>query len=93
MTETEKSTIENVTVDGEKCYLFSCPNCDGTVLVAHKEVNCKIFRHAIYKKDGKFIGPHTPKEQCDNLVKQGKVRGCAKPFWFDGKLLKVCGYI
>jgi len=85
--------IESVTIDGVKSYLFNCPHCQGKVMVAHNEINCKIFRHAIYKNNGQFIGPHTPKEKCEQLLNQGKIRGCAKPFWFDGKVVKECGYI
>ncbi len=88
-----ESEIRTVVVDKVKCYWFRCPHCDGEVIVPHSEVNCKIFRHAVYEKDGKFIGPHTPKAQCEKLFKEGKVRGCAKPFWCDGTTVKVCGYI
>lgn len=87
------TAIETVLIDGENCYWFRCPHCEGDIIVSHNEVNCKIFRHATYKKDGKFIGPHTPKAQCEQLLKGKKVHGCAKPFWFDGSVVKVCGYI
>lgn len=85
--------IETIQIDGRNFYSFACPQCQGSVLVGHNEVNCNIFRHASYIKDGKPIGPHTPKAQCETLVAENKVLGCAKPFWFDGKEVKVCGYL
>ena len=33
-----------------------CPHCECSVLIS--KPNCKIFRHAIYKKNGKQIHPH-----------------------------------
>jgi hypothetical protein len=76
---------------------FRCPHCGGGVEVLVREVNCKIFRHAVYIKNGQQIGPHTKKHECDRLVREGLVRGCAKPFrlnrngpnWY----VEVCDYI
>ena len=33
----------------EDFYIFNCPNCDDEIIVQKNELNCKIFRHAIYK--------------------------------------------
>lgn len=74
-------------------YSFPCPNCELLVQVRKDEVRCKIFRHGYYKQSMKGIPPHAPKEVCDQLVKEDKIYGCGKPFWFDGKELKKCGYI
>jgi len=39
------------------------------------------------------INPHMPKHQCDQLVLEGKVLGCAKPFRFSGNSVDKCDYI
>ena len=69
-----------------------CPHCDA--LVEIKELNCRIFRHAIMKKTHKQINPHASKSECERLFKQGKVYGCAKPFRIDedGNAV-ICDYI
>jgi hypothetical protein len=67
-----------------------CPHCGGEIQII--ELNCKIFRHAVYK-DGKQLDPHASKELCDLVVKENLVYGCAKPFQIvDGKAVK-CDYI
>ncbi len=55
-----------------------CPHCACSVEIA--EVNCAIFRHAVYKDTGAQVNPHTPKEECDRLVVEGRVHGCGRPF-------------
>lgn len=64
----------------ENYYTVECPHCNGLILIAKNEVNCKIFRHAVYKKNFNPINPHANKEECDNLIKENKVFGCGKPF-------------
>jgi hypothetical protein len=66
-----------------KLYVFQCPHCHDYVQVSN--INCKIFRHAVFKKTMLQIPPHSNKQVCDTLLAQGKVYGCAKPFIFDGK--------
>lgn len=69
----------------------TCPHCDGEVEIV--ELNCKIFRHSVYKKDGKQVDPHASKELCDQLIKEGSIYGCGKPFKIvDNKAVK-CEYI
>lgn len=79
-------------------YRFKCPHCNGVVEVLQNQINCKIFRHATYKKDGQQIGPHTKQHECDSLVENDEVYGCTKPFqirelpnkqW----MVEVCDYI
>lgn len=41
----------------------------------------------------KNIPAHAPKELCDQLVMEDSIFGCGKPFWFDGRELKICDYI
>ena len=71
--------------------IVTCPYCDGEIQII--ELNCKIFRHAIFKDSGKQLDPHASKEICDSVIKENLVYGCAKPFKIeDGKPVK-CDYI
>ena len=73
---------------------FSCPHCQGVVYLSPSEVNCAIFRHAVLIATGEGISPHAPKAECDALVAQGAVRGCAGPFKLSAnrKFAEVCSY-
>lgn len=131
--ETKQPIID----DGDHI-LFNCPHCHELTQVLKSQINCQIFRHAVYFQTlpptehtytpeyrenvasyfdsilipGKVtdmilnyvgsttgyiptepINPHMPKEQCDELVKQGKVLGCAKPFRLIGNHVDICDYI
>ena len=83
----------------EGLLIFPCPHCSEMVVVNVREVNCCIFRHAALKNSGKQIDPHTPKEECDRLVLEDLVYGCAKPFQLvrqsepDTFIVQVCDYI
>lgn len=74
-------------------YYIKCPHCDIDILILSSEINCKIFRCGVYKKDGKSINPHASKNECDRLFKENLIYGCGKPFKFDGKKLEICDYI
>jgi hypothetical protein len=63
-----------------------------------EKVNCGIFRHGIFKSNGKQIDPHASKEKCDIYINNNKIYGCGKPY----KLIKeneeiykaiICDYI
>jgi len=75
--------------------IIVCPHCQELVLI--EQLNCKIFRHAMFKTTGQQIDPHSPKEVCDELVNENKVYGCGKPFLIieeDGKYVAIiCDYI
>ena len=77
-------------------YCFFCPHCFGPSQVLPAQVACKIFRHAVYVKNNMPINPHMPEAQCNELVAQNAVRGCAKPFEFipinGGFMVQKCGY-
>jgi hypothetical protein len=67
---------------------FLCPHCQCCILVNLKELNCRIFRHGIYKSGvniGKQIDPHMKKSLCDELINKNLIYGCGKPF----KIVKV----
>jgi hypothetical protein len=60
--------------------ILLCPHCKISVLIKKKDINCAIFRHGIMKNNGNQMDPHTPKELCDFLAKEGLIYGCGKPF-------------
>ncbi len=81
-----------------KCYQFSCPHCDGEILVQWQDVNCKIFRHGVYSqkdKEGLPINPHETKENIEKLVDEKAIWGCGKPISMtkDNKEVFACNYI
>ena len=82
--------------DDNDFYIFECPNCDEEIIVNKTELNCRIFRHAIYKHNYEQVNPHLPKESCETLIKEDKVYGCCKPFEvidMNGKLyVTICEY-
>jgi hypothetical protein len=81
--------------EDEKTFYFECPHCEMLCQVLEADVKCRIFRHAVYKRDMTFVHPHAPKEVCDALVADGLVWGCGKPFQMEGYDYKIvkCGYI
>ena len=60
--------------------IFNCPHCQDEIIVLSKEINCKIFRHAIFKNNFEQVDPHLCKEECDKLVENKMIYGCCKPF-------------
>jgi hypothetical protein len=80
----------------EDFYFFNCPNCQDEIIVQKNELNCKIFRHAIYKHNFEQVDPHLNFESCEQLKKSNLVYGCCKPFeiiYKDNKLMAVtCEY-
>lgn len=77
--------------------IFECPNCHLVITVLQNEVNCKIFRHAIYKNNLQQINPHAPKIECDKLVEEDRIIGCCRPFRLNDInniwTVEECGYI
>jgi hypothetical protein len=75
-------------------HFFTCPHCQGYIMVHHNELNCRIFRHGVYRDTGEPIPPHTPKEVCDRLILENRIEGCGKPFRITEDMeVVVCGYI
>jgi hypothetical protein len=73
--------------------IVNCPHCKEYIQIFKKEFNCKIFRHGIYKSNGKQIPPHLEKDKCDALYNQGKIYGCGKPFLLNDNKAVICDYI
>ena len=82
-------------------FFFTCPHCRDMCQVRHRELNCRIFRHANFKSRRGFVNPHAPREECERWVRQGLIFGCGKPFRFVGPAdgnspenrVEACGYI
>ena len=73
--------------------VINCPHCNDLIIIYNNEINCRIFRHAIYK-NGDNVNPHTTKEECDRLVQNGEIYGCGKPFQLDDNNQPfICDYI
>ena len=77
---TIENIVENTVEDIGDSIFFQCPHCNGSIEVEKTQLNCCIFRHGIYKKNGCPIPPHASKEECDSLVKQDLIYGCAGPY-------------
>lgn len=77
-------------------HIFTCPHCQGTILVYQHELNCRIFRHGVYYATMQPMNPHASKEECDRLVQSNEIMGCGKPFEVvecDGFLVAIaCDY-
>lgn len=58
--------------------VYECPHCGGTILVT--SMNCRIFRHAVYKNSGKQVGPHTKNKFIKKLINDDKIIGCGGQF-------------
>jgi hypothetical protein len=55
-----------------------CPHCGGTIDV--ESVNCAIFRHGIFKRNGHQVPPHARKADCDAWIAREEIHGCGRPF-------------
>jgi hypothetical protein len=58
--------------------IIVCPHCGGTVDV--ESINCAIFRHGIFKRNGHQIPPHARKSDCDQWIARNEIHGCGRPF-------------
>jgi hypothetical protein len=69
--------------------IVRCPWC--TEFIEILELNCGVFRHGVFKNNGRQLNAHASKEECESVV--GEIYGCGKPFQVvDGKAIK-CDYI
>lgn len=66
----------NVVVDKD-IFRYVCPHCRLWTEVFQKDLNCKIFRHAVYKKDFKPINPHASEAEVSTI--KDKIIGCGGP--------------
>ena len=72
-----------------------CPHCECEVEIV--ELNCRIFRHGVFKASGAQVNPHAPKAECDELFEKNMIYGCGKPLRIketeNGYVVEVCDYI
>jgi hypothetical protein len=75
--------------------IVTCPHCNDLVQI--EQVNCGIFRHAVFKCNNEPIPPHLSKDECQRLTEESSIYGCAKPFRivYENNEIKavVCDYI
>ena len=67
-------------IEDNEFIIFKCPHeeCQQYIMVAKKELNCKIFRHGVRKQNFEQMNPHAPKNECDTLVRSNSVYGCTE---------------
>ena len=79
----------------EKEFYINCPHCNDIIII--EKLNCRIFRHGIYKDSNKQINPHASKNVCEQLIKNNEIYGCGKPFKIDiinnVHIASICEYI
>jgi hypothetical protein len=72
-----------------------CPHCEEFVFI--EQLNCCIFRHAVFIASGEPIDPHATEIMCTQYVKNQLVYGCGKPFKIEKKedvfIAVKCNYI
>lgn len=77
--------------------IIVCPHCREPVMIHSREINCAIFRHAVFKDTFQQIPPHASQELCEKWVRKGRIYGCAKPFRLvkqgETYLAEICDYI
>jgi hypothetical protein len=85
--------MEPAVVDGADL-IFPCPHCGLMIVVARRDLRCRIFRHGV-GRDQAALPPHSSREVCERLA--GDMYGCTGPFrlverggrWYP----EVCDYI
>ena len=78
----------------EDYLIIKCPHCDLSVIIYHSDINCRIFRHGVYRVSNEPVHPHLDRESCEKLVESGQIHGCCKPFRLDeNNIPEICDYI
>jgi len=90
--------MSNNVISDNESYIFECPHCNQFIEVPINEINCRIFRHAVYKHNMAPIHPHATQLECDKLLQTEQIYGCSKPFILnknqEGNLIvEICDYI
>jgi len=89
-------------MEKNKEHIFICLHCGENFVINENDFNCRILRHAVYKNTLREINPHTSKDECERLLNEGLVYGCAKPLRIKEKInnngsysyeLEICDYI
>ena len=77
----ETSRMEKMDKNLEEIHseiIVVCPHCNIPILI--EKLNCFIFRHGIFIKNGQQIPPHSNKNECDYYIQNNLIYGCGKPF-------------
>jgi len=91
LSQSEEMSSEEI---DEEYIVVNCPHCEDTIIIYKNEINCRIFRHAVYKKSKRPVNPHLSESKCKSLIKSKKVYGCCKPFKLnDSDKAEICDYI
>ncbi len=72
--------------------ITTCPHCNGDIIILENEINCNIFRHAVYK-NGCEIPQHSSKIYVDSLIQHDLIWGCGKPFTLKDEKAIECDWI
>ncbi|CAM9461670.1 unnamed protein product, partial [Ectocarpus fasciculatus] len=59
---------------------INCPHCDNIIVVAKRAIRCGIFRHGVFKSNGRPIKPHGSQEYSEDLLQKDQIYGCGQPF-------------
>lgn len=59
-------------------FSVQCPHCKDWIWI--EQINCGIFRHAVFKHNLQQIPPHSSEQDCLNFIQQDMIYGCGKPF-------------
>jgi hypothetical protein len=95
--KTSQPSVPTTTTSEYHC--LPCPHCEALMMLPIKDLNCKIFRHAIRKSDGANVNPHAPQAECEKWVQAEEIYGCGKPFRFidaqgdQPARVEICDYI
>jgi len=68
-----------------------CPYCKCYFEI--QQLNCGIFRHAVYIKNNEPINPHESKQHIESLIKKNEIYGCGNPFRIVNGIPIKCDYI
>lgn len=74
---------------------ITCPHCGGKAII--EQLNCGIFRHAIFKDGNQQVNPHADEATCNWWISQKLIYGCGQPFQIivkENKFIAIkCGFI
>ena len=60
--------------------VIKCPHCHEYIIIYNQDINCHIFRHAIYRSNYQQINPHMSNNEADDLFQKGLIYGCGTQF-------------
>lgn len=70
--------------------IVTCPWCNYEVEIV--KLNCSIFRHVVFKSNGKQVNPHLSEKECKKLLEKNLVYGCCILFKVINDKVIKCSY-